>query len=58
MSEWISIDERAPSENVEVLCTDLQDVFIASRHSDFFTSGEHELQYVTHWMPLPKPPTA
>lgn len=57
MSGWISVESQMPEEDVEVLCTDLSQVFIASQHNSFFTSGDHDLQYVTHWQALPSPPT-
>jgi hypothetical protein len=54
---WISVESQLPEEDVEVLCTDLSQVFIASQHNSFFTNGDHGLQYVTHWQPLPELPT-
>ena len=57
-SEWISVDERLPDENVRVL------VYINSERSytkidtDRLKEGKFVRWYkdVTHWMPLPKPP--
>ncbi len=57
-SKWISVDHSLPPEDTDVLCTDLERTFIASQHNSFFTSDFHDLQYVTHWQPLPLPPTA
>lgn len=58
MSEWISIDERLPEEDVRVL------VYINSERSytkfdtDRLKEGKWVRWYsdVTHWMPLPEAP--
>ncbi|MBK4989802.1 DUF551 domain-containing protein [Pseudomonas sp. S36] len=57
MSGWISVEDQLSAEDLEVLCTDLDRVFIAQQHNSFFTTGDYDLEYVTHWMPLPSPPT-
>lgn len=59
MSEWISIEERLPDIIGSYLAWDG-----ASLMWSFFNScnqwcGDNEYyENATHWMPLPKPPTA
>lgn len=52
MSEWISVEERLPSEGVLVIVWD-------GKYYDIVLMGEHNFhteENVTHWMPLPEPP--
>lgn len=60
MSEWISVDERLPADDIaQYLVYDLHGCYFAADfeggefnlNDDYFTSEE-----VTHWMPLPEPP--
>jgi hypothetical protein len=57
MNNWIDVNEKLPDEDVEVLCSCGDDVFIASQHNSFFHGYFHDLICVTHWQPLPAPPT-
>lgn len=57
MSDWIKVEDSFPAEDVDVLCSDGIDIFIASQHNSFFTGEFHDLLWVTHWQPLPAPPT-
>ena len=62
---WISVEERLPEENAEVLCCckmQKGDVYytlgVNYRNGWSFDNdpyAEHD-QTVTHWMPLPEPP--
>lgn len=60
MGEWISVDERLPGEDEDVLCFvdegDEKWQEVASHHNGFFTDLHCNLIIVTHWMPLPPPP--
>ena len=62
MSEWISVKERLPeNENEVVLATDVTYSYTARYVNDnwhcvcecFEGSSPYN---ITHWMPLPKPP--
>ena len=62
-SEWISVDDRLPSEDVPVICysndivTGWQVVLFVS--DSFWMESSTGAPYpaiVTHWMPLPAPP--
>jgi hypothetical protein len=76
MSEWISVEDKLPSEDRQI------EVVFYARPFEWFTGifspsnfndgmggvfehhdhqGDdmyHEVKDVTHWMPLPEPPTA
>ena len=65
MSEWISATERHPTEMTVVLVTDGNHVapgyhstngdevcYTADGYESFLLKGE-----ITHWMPLPPPPS-
>jgi hypothetical protein len=65
-SEWISVEDRLPEENTDVLIYrggfrgDLMNVYTYMGHNEW----EDEYGYwsitddegITHWMPLPEPP--
>lgn len=67
--EWIRIEDRLPVPNVPVICYDSQFVTIASmpdekefnEHWNLFSKEEIDergcTSAVTHWMPMPDPPT-
>jgi hypothetical protein len=66
-NEWIPVDVRLPEDCVRVLiCTDQGHVCEASHHKraaqwqtpDGMFYHTDTYQYVTHWRPLPEPPTA
>lgn len=56
-THWISVEERLPKTEEDFLCA-FDDGFIATAS---WIDGDWELWadagQVTHWMPLPKPPT-
>lgn len=64
MSEWISVKDRLPENEDRILVYDLHnDIefgFFNMRDKKFKYFDEngypYEFLYVTHWMPLPKPP--
>ena len=57
---WISVSERLPGEDDQVLCWCEDETVawaeVSSHHNSFFTDMTHELLPVTHWMPLPAAP--
>ena len=62
MSEWISVKDRLPEDDLLVLITDglsLGDYEIARWNGSYWTRKAWPLGYEpTHWMPLPEPPKA
>lgn len=67
MSKWISIHEKLPEENQELLMTynDLvMEGFFCNKKFYYPSTCAHVLGYcdcedqqgITHWMPLPEPP--
>lgn len=66
MSEWITVKERLPAEDEEVLISAEEDgertAFVAFWRQDAkwwdncYTGWVKEHLNVTHWMPLPEPP--
>ena len=66
-SEWIPVSERLPEETFQglapdtlVLCYAKGGRFFTALFADgyFATYDGDECEYVTHWMPLPEPPTS
>lgn len=68
--EWISVDERLPETNVEVLATGqgFARPFVTACYYDderrewypintHWTDFTGQAEYPTHWQPLPAPPT-
>ena len=56
MSEWISVEERLPEAEVDVLVTDDNGYVYVSRYHVGSISFWSAMKEVTHWMPLPAPP--
>ena len=59
-SEWISVKDRLPeTETTVLICTERGNIFSswASDVDVFWFYGEEEDDRVTHWQPLPLPPT-
>jgi len=63
--EWVSVKERMPEYNVNVLYTNGFDILLGwfekpsyLIHSEGYWMTEDNGQYedITHWMPLPEPP--
>lgn len=64
--EWINVEDRLPNElftSVLIYCPDNDNIYCAylnarnEWHIFDKTSGLLVLERVTHWMPIPKPPT-
>ena len=62
---WISVKDRLPEDDGEVLACNGNDVFIAHCEGDYWAvyllnteddCYEQHVVKVTHWMPLPEPP--
>lgn len=74
MSEWISVKDRLPDFEAEVLffdnCKSIHKGWLSRKSNCWFidtselsvdgdaciTDDSIEIEYVTHWMPLPEPP--
>lgn len=71
MTDWINVDERLPEDSREVLCyylnTEGRYGYVVGSYSRRLFEGwetdidNNEIYYqpvkITHWMPLPEPPT-
>ena len=58
-SGWISVDEKLPDENTDILIAcDWIDVGMSAWHENgqFFFLDAEPASNVTHWMPAPKAP--
>lgn len=58
MKDWISVEDRLPERQSSVIVFDHMDVVSAKwdrLEKRFYISNY--LNNVTHWMPLPEPPT-
>jgi hypothetical protein len=66
MMEWISVEDRLPDINGRYIVNHLNhDICVITfsnygwQQTVYFKDNEKsELGFVTHWMPLPKPPKA
>lgn len=61
MNRWISVEERLPDERVRVLCKCRAGIYdvLRRQNGDWYHDPRHIYMtgFVTHWMPLPEPPT-
>ena len=64
--EWISVEDRLPDNHQRVtgIGFDYGDVknkrhYVVCEYFDSIWLGDEdeEFEYITHWMPLPEPPT-
>ena len=67
--EWISVKDRLPEEGIYVLAWDGNHArdngdpyyeiaaYRTFGHGSFFVCPPYCLNNITHWMPLPKPPS-
>ena len=60
ISQWISVKDRLPENDVEVMLYDTDCGVVLGWYDDeiedFATEFISPLDAVTHWMPLPEPP--
>lgn len=69
MGEWISVKDRLPPEETNVILFDGNEVFCGNfffsknksvcwgiQSCDSFCYGNYEKNEITHWMPLPSSP--
>jgi len=58
--EWISVKDKEPKEDAELICFSDCGIVIGSWSKDLGWEAHHNGFYeyvtVTHWMPLPEPP--
>jgi hypothetical protein len=57
--EWISVEERLPSESGKYICCTTKGAILIARFYQLDDGGwfsSHNFCTVTHWMPLPTPP--
>jgi len=70
MSKWISVEDRLPDTDINVIfickrhneiCVGERDKYLENMWLDYLqidSDGDPMDEYeVTHWMPLPEPPT-
>jgi hypothetical protein len=57
-SEWISVEDRLPTQRFVIACDEYGNVGEVVRigESRFEWIGNDDRAFVTHWMPLPEPP--
>ena len=60
-SEWISVKDRLPEDDRNVLVYDDHDIqfWVAWHdecHNNWYTQEGESVYGVSHWMPLPQPP--
>jgi hypothetical protein len=60
--EWIKVTDKLPENKKTVLFSDSEEVYVGyldtnNNWYEFIYSEDGDwIKYVTHWMPLPKPP--
>jgi hypothetical protein len=59
--QWIPVSERLPEPSMDILVVDKDGFVTEANYSlelqEFITDDGHAIRDVTHWMPLPSPPT-
>ncbi len=58
---WVSVDEKLPPVEIDVLVWDKFNIYISNRLDEegiVWDESQQILDDVTHWMHLPKPPCA
>lgn len=62
--EWISVKDKLPEKGISVFCYSLTDGYVVDsfrmmigNEPEFNGTREYWRTDITHWMPLPEPPT-
>lgn len=58
--EWIKCSERIPNDRERVLVINFEAVFprpVIADYADWSRFAWHKTKGITHWMPLPPPPS-
>lgn len=62
MNEWISVKDRLPAKSGGFLVSDGKRVewrrFSRRRNGQTIWGHSYYLRTITHWMPIPQPPTS
>jgi hypothetical protein len=56
-SGWVSVEDRLPEVGVRVLIFTTQTIEAVMYRNNRFNRFGMDIDYATHWMPLPLPPT-
>ena len=54
--KWISVKERLPDENIDLLMTVGAHVYCGQYRDGEWITHDYHLEKITHWMPLPNAP--
>lgn len=54
---WISVSERLRDDDDEVLMYAGEEYFVGCYERDTWWFSDYDIEGVTHWMPLPEPPS-
>lgn len=57
MSDWISVKNKLPPVGQQVLIFDSDGAAVAMYNGKYWATDGFICSVVTHWMPLPPPPT-
>jgi hypothetical protein len=57
MNKWISVSDRLPKENVEVLtCSSAHQLYVCVYRCGNWLSYNEFHYYIAYWMPIPRLP--
>lgn len=55
--DWISVDDRLPEYNKEVMCTDGKYIRVVKFMKKKWVYNYCNIVWITHWVPLPELPS-